>query len=211
MRAHRLLMDAPSGAGGPASLRSGQHDPCAVPPRAPRTLSAARTTRRMTLRTQRVSMAGRVRAAMDGATRMLGHDAAHRSSDVVRRRRIRAGRGVVQAMLLVAVAAGATHALDVITREELKEMALEYGQYDQRFITCKIEPPTSIKIAFLKYAKSRGASESYLDLASKVFDEGRAQVRNLRVGFTPDECKEKLASAKGQEILANAEKWSKLP
>jgi hypothetical protein len=104
-----------------------------------------------------------------------------------------------------------SHALDVITREELKEMALEYGKYDQRFKTCKIEPPTSIKVAFLKYAKSRGASEPYLDLAAKVFEEGRARVRNLRVGFSPEECKEKLESPKGKEILSNVEKWSKLP
>lgn len=118
------------------------------------------------------------------------------------------------AALLAALAAsygGRALALDVITREELKEMALEYGRYDQRFVTCKMEPPTSIKIAFLKYAKSRGASEAYLDLASKVFDDGRAQVRNLRVGFSPEECKAKLESPKGQEILRNVEEWSKLP
>ena len=102
-------------------------------------------------------------------------------------------------------------ALDVITREELKEMALKYGEYDQRFITCKMEPPTSIKVAFLKYAKSRGASEQYLHLAAKVFDQGRAQVRGLHGGFSPQECKDKLASAKGQEILSNIDKWSKLP
>lgn len=119
----------------------------------------------------------------------------------------------VAAALLAALAASATGALalDVITREEIKETALEYGRYDQRFVTCKMEPPTSIKIAFLKYAKSRGASEAYLDLASKVFDEGRAEVRNLRVGFSPEECKAKLESPKGQEILRNVEEWSKLP
>ena len=111
---------------------------------------------------------------------------------------------------LVATSSGAL-ALDVITREELKEQALEYGRYDQRFVTCKMEPPSSIKVAFLKYAKSRGASEAYLDLASKAFDEGRAQVRNLRVGFSPEECKAKLESPKGQEILRNVEEWSKLP
>ena len=119
----------------------------------------------------------------------------------------------VVAALLAALAASSTGALalDVITREEIKETALEYGRYDQRFVTCKMEPPTSIKIAFLKYAKSRGASEAYLDLASKVFDEGRAEVRNLRVGFSPEECKAKLESPKGQEILRNVEEWSKLP
>ena len=119
----------------------------------------------------------------------------------------------VAAARVAALAASATGALalDVITREEIKETALEYGRYDQRFVTCKMEPPTSIKIAFLKYAKSRGASEAYLDLASKVFDEGRAEVRNLRVGFSPEECKAKLESPKGQEILRNVEEWSKLP
>lgn len=120
---------------------------------------------------------------------------------------------LVAAAVLAALAASSTGAvaLDVITREEIKETALEYGRYDQRFVTCKMEPPTSIKIAFLKYAKSRGASEAYLDLASKVFDEGRAEVRNLRVGFSPEECKAKLESPKGQEILKNIEEWSKLP
>ena len=119
----------------------------------------------------------------------------------------------VAAALVAALAASATGALalDVITGEEIKETALEYGRYDQRFVTCKMEPPTSIKIAFLKYAKSRGASEAYLDLASKVFDEGRAEVRNLRVGFSPEECKAKLESPKGHEILKNVEEWSKLP
>lgn len=120
---------------------------------------------------------------------------------------------LIAAALVAATLAAArpSSALDVITREELKEMALEYGRYDQRFVTCKMEPPTSIKVAFLKYAKSRGASEQYLDLAAKVFEEGRAQVRNLRVGFSTEECKEKLASPKGQEILKNVEEWSKLP
>ena len=119
----------------------------------------------------------------------------------------------VAAALVAALAASSTGALalDVITREEIKETALEYGRYDQRFVTCKMEPPASIKVAFLKYAKSRGASEAYLDLASKVFDEGRAEVRNLRVGFSPEECKAKLESPKGQEILRNVEEWSKLP
>ena len=119
----------------------------------------------------------------------------------------------VVAVLLAALAASssAALALGVIEREELKEMAIDYGRYDQRFITCKMEPPTSIKVAFLKYAKSRGASEGYLDLLSKVFDEGRAEVRNLRVGFSPEECKAKLESPKGQEIVKNVEAWSQLP
>ena len=114
-------------------------------------------------------------------------------------------------LLLTTVLVTRAVALDVITREELKETALEYGKYAQRFVTCKMEPPTSIKVAFLKYAKSRGASEQTLDLASKIFDDGRAQVRNLRVGFSPEECKEKLESPKGQEILSNVDTWSKLP
>jgi len=121
------------------------------------------------------------------------------------------GASYVAGVLLGVLALSTASALDVITREELKEMAVEYGMYDQRFITCKMEPPTSIKIAFLKYAKSRGASEPYLDLAAKKFDDGRAQVRNLRVGFSPEECKQKLESPKGQEILHNIEQWSKLP
>jgi len=121
-----------------------------------------------------------------------------------------AGR-IGAALALVATVASSAPAMDVITREELKETAIEYGRYDQRFITCKMEPPSSIKVAFLRYAKSRGAGEEYLDLLSKVFDEGKAEVRNLRVGFSPEECKEKLESAKGQEVLKNVEEWSKLP
>jgi len=127
------------------------------------------------------------------------------------RRRLRAARRLLLALLLVVGSLTAASALDVITREELKETALQYGKLAERFVTCKIEPPTSIKVAFLKYAKSRGASEQYLDLASKVFDDGRAQVRNLRVGFSAEECKEKLESAKAQEMLANVKKWSELP
>lgn len=120
-------------------------------------------------------------------------------------------RRIGAVIALVACAATSAPAMDVITREELKETAIEYGRYDQRFVTCKMEPPSSIKVAFLRYAKSRGAGEEYLDLLSKVFDEGKAEVRNLRVGFSPEECKEKLESAKGQEILKNVEAWSKLP
>jgi len=118
--------------------------------------------------------------------------------------------GLATFVLLAGLVSSAA-AIDIITREELKEQAIEYGRYDQRFVTCKMEPPTSIKVAFLKYAKSRGAGEEYLDLLSKVYDEGRAEVRNLRVGFSPEECKEKLASPKGQEIVKNVEEWSKLP
>ncbi|MEW6268808.1 MAG: hypothetical protein AB1689_05865 [Thermodesulfobacteriota bacterium] len=122
-----------------------------------------------------------------------------------------AARLLVLALVLDAGWSTSAAALDVVTREELKEMALEYGRLAQRFVTCKVEPPTSIKVAFLKYAKSRGASEEYLDLASKVFDEGRAQVRNLRGGFSPEECREKLESPKGREMMSNVEKWSRLP
>lgn len=120
-------------------------------------------------------------------------------------------RSAAAALALLACLASTAAAIDIITREELKEQAIEYGRYDQRFVTCKMEPPTSIKVAFLKYAKSRGAGEEYLDLLSKVFDEGRAEVRNLRVGFSPEECKAKLESPKGQEIVKNVEEWSKLP
>jgi hypothetical protein len=129
----------------------------------------------------------------------------------MRRTHPRTGFSIAVALAAVLGAAGAASAMDVITREELKETALEYGRYDQRFVTCKLDPPTSLKVAFLRYAKSRGANEQYLDLLSKVFDEGRAEVRNLRVGFSPEECKEKLESPKGQEILKTIEEWSKLP
>lgn len=120
---------------------------------------------------------------------------------------------LLAAALLAALTLLSTHALalDVVTREELKETALEYGRFDQQLANCHEDPPTSIKVAYLKYAKSRGASEDYLDLASKVYDQGRAEMRSRSTGFSPEECKAKLASPRSKEMLEKIEEWSKLP
>ena len=96
---------------------------------------------------------------------------------------------------------GRVHALDVIVFEELKEGAIEYGKISQRFVTCDVDPPYSVRTAFLKYAKYQGAGQQHLEILSKVFDEGAARVRNLRSGFSPEECKAKLDSPEGKKLL----------
>jgi len=98
-------------------------------------------------------------------------------------------------------------ALDTIEYEELKEQAIEYGKISQRFETCNVEPPASIRIAFLKYARSKGAGEKHLSTLIQYFNEGRARVRHLKKGFSPEECKAKLESPEGQELLKRIEKW----
>lgn len=112
---------------------------------------------------------------------------------------------VVAALTFFAVVPG--RAIDVILFEELKEMAVQYGKISQRFVTCKIEPPYSVKTAFLKYARHQGASPQYLEILGKVFDDGAARVRNLRSGFSPEECEAKLESPEGQELLEAIRKW----
>ena len=84
---------------------------------------------------------------------------------------------------------------------------IEYGKISQRFETCNVEPPASIRIAFLKYARSKGAGEKHLSTLIQYFNEGRARVRHLRKGFSPEECKAKLESPEGQELLKRIEKW----
>lgn len=101
----------------------------------------------------------------------------------------------------------AGHALDVIVFEELKEQALQYGKISQRFETCDIEPPGSIRVAFLKYARSKGASDKHLQILIEAFEEGQGRVRHLKSGFSPEECKAKLESPEGQELLKRIEKW----
>lgn len=103
--------------------------------------------------------------------------------------------------------AGPAGALDVILFEELKEGAIEYGKISQRFVTCQIEPPYSVRTAYLKFAKYQGASPQHLEILSKIFDEGAARVRNLKSGFSEEECKAKLESPRGQELLEQIRKW----
>lgn len=98
-------------------------------------------------------------------------------------------------------------ALDVILFEELKEGAIEYGKISQRFVTCKVDPPYSVRTAYLKFAQYQGASQRHLEILSKVFDEGAARVRNLQSGFSAKECKAKLESPRGQKLLDDIRKW----
>ncbi len=109
--------------------------------------------------------------------------------------------------LLVAPA----NALDVVAFEELKETAVRYGRYNGRFITCDIRAPVRIRTAFLKYARSQGASDQHLEILAKVFDDGEARTTGLRAGFSKQECEEKLISPEGQKLLAQVEQWYALP
>lgn len=113
----------------------------------------------------------------------------------------------VVCLLAVLGVVGPARAIDVIIFEELKEVAVEYGKISQRFVTCKIDPPYSVKTAFLKYAKYQGASQQHLEILTKVFNDGAARVRNLKSGFSPEECKAKLESPEGQKLLDDIRKW----
>jgi len=116
---------------------------------------------------------------------------------------------VATAALVVLLTPQPGRAIDMIVFEELKEQAVQYGMISQRFVTCKVEPPGSIKVAFLKYARSKGATDKDLEILTKLFQDGQGRVRNLKSGFSPEECKQKLESAKGKELLAQIEKWYK--
>lgn len=115
----------------------------------------------------------------------------------------------VLAAWLISVAPAA--AIDVIVVEELKETALEYGRYSGRFLTCRIDPPVRIRSAYLRYARSRGASDQHLDLLGRVFDEGQARTTGLRSGFSKEECEEKLAQPEAQKLLEQLQEWYQLP
>ena len=137
------------------------------------------------------------------------------SSSPTRPRRAR-GVAVAAFAALVALASIAfvpapARAMDQVKWVQLRELALEYGTYRGRFTTCGVEEPESFKVAVMKYARSQGASDKHLEILERVFDEGEARVRGLKKGFTPEECKEKVESAKAKEITSNVEKWSKLP
>lgn len=115
------------------------------------------------------------------------------------------------AALAITLLAPAADAIDVIVVEELKETALQYGGYSGRFVTCDIHPPVRIRAAFLKYARSRGASDQHLELLGKVFDEGQARTTGLRSGYSKEECEEKLADPEGQKLLEQLREWYALP
>lgn len=107
--------------------------------------------------------------------------------------------------------AGPARAIDVIVFEELKEKAVEYGRYDGRFITCDIRPPVPIRAAFLKYARSRGASDHHLEILGKFFSDGQAQTTGLRTGFSRAECEQKLEQPDAKRLLEQITEWYSLP
>lgn len=115
------------------------------------------------------------------------------------------------AALATTLGASGALALDVIVEQELREEAITYGRYSGRFITCDIRPPVRIRTAFLKYARSRGASDMHLELLSKVFDDGQARTTGLRKGFSKEECEAKLAEPEGQRLLEQLKEWYALP
>lgn len=121
------------------------------------------------------------------------------------------GRLALSGALLSLAGAAAAASFDIIVFEELKDVALRYGKYNGRFITCHVDPPTSIKVAVLKYARSRGASDAHLEILAKVFDEGEARTTGLRKGFSKEECDEKLSSPEVQELLRQIQEWGDLP
>lgn len=119
--------------------------------------------------------------------------------------------GLIALAVAGTVAPPPARALDVIVFEELKDTALEYGSYNGRFITCDIRPPVRIRAAFLKYARSRGASDGHLEILSKVFSEGEERTTGLRVGYSKAECEEKLAQPDAQRLLVQIKEWYSLP
>ena len=127
---------------------------------------------------------------------------------MIRRIRLTRWRMLVGlALLALFLWASPARAIDPIVLEELKEQAIQYGKISQRFQTCKIKPPASIRVAFLRYARAKGASDDQLDIIGKFFNEGEARVKNLRSGFSPEECKAKLESPEGQKLLEAIKKW----
>ena len=118
----------------------------------------------------------------------------------------------VAAALVAALAASATGALalDVITREEIKETALEYGRYDQRFVTCKDGAADLDQDRLPQVREVAWRVEAYLDLASGSSTRVERRYATCASASRP-RCKAKLESPKGQEILRNVEEWSKLP
>ncbi len=109
------------------------------------------------------------------------------------------------------VPVGPAGAIDVVVFEELKETAVEYGRYNGRFITCDIRPPVPIRAAFLKYARSLGASDHHLEILSKIFSDGETRTTGLRTGFSKSECEEKLAQPEAQRLLEQVTGWYALP
>ena len=93
---------------------------------------------------------------------------------------------------------------------ELEDEAVLYGKYAGRLETCKVRPPHPVKTSFLKYARSRGAVPAQLDILDRFFADGKARVRGLKVGFSKEECAEKLKTPEGKEFFKQIQEWYEL-
>lgn len=98
-------------------------------------------------------------------------------------------------------------AVDQIVMSELREEGVQYGKYAGRLETCKITPPHPVKTAWLKHARERGALPTQIEILSRVFDDGQARVRGLTVGFSEEECAEKIKTKQGRELFEQIEEW----
>ena len=107
-------------------------------------------------------------------------------------------------LLLPGVAA---QAADVVVMSELEDQAVTYGKYAGRLETCKVKPPHPVKTSFLKFARSRGAVPAQLEILDRYFEDGKARVRGLKVGFSKEECAEKLETPEGKELMAQIKEW----
>jgi len=90
-----------------------------------------------------------------------------------------------------------------------RETALRLGRVVRRFVTSEEVGGRAIGLAALLLALMVGINalnvvNSYV---SRYFNEGRGRVRHLKKGFSPEECKAKLESPQGQELLKRIEKW----
>ena len=102
-------------------------------------------------------------------------------------------------------------AIDTIVFEELKETAVTYGRYNGRFVTCDVQAPVPIRAAFLKHARSKGASDRHLEILSKLFSDGEARTTSLKTGYSAEECRERLQKPEAQKLLAQVQEWYALP
>lgn len=116
-------------------------------------------------------------------------------------------RMALGALALATWIAAPAQAADEIVMSELREEAVQYGKYAGRLETCKIKPPHPVKTAYLKHAREQGALPQQLEILGRVFDDGQARVRGLRVGFSKEECAEKIQTRQGRELFEQINEW----
>jgi hypothetical protein len=124
---------------------------------------------------------------------------------------LRSALPVLAVAATIFAAPATASAVDTIVFEELKEKAVTYGRYNGRFITCDTQAPVPIRAAFLKHARSQGASDQHLEILSKLFSDGEARTTGLRTGYSAEECREKLERPEAQKQLAQVREWYALP